>query len=322
MTGVLVADKPAGWSSHDVVRRVKRLLGAAKVGHLGTLDPAATGVLPLVINRATRFASWLERGEKEYAVEMTLGAETETYDSEGPIIRESDPGEITAGDLERVLSGFRGTISQVPPMFSAVKRKGRPLYKLARKGITIERPPRDVEIFALEMTSIDMPVVSFTLRCGRGTYVRSLCHDAGKMLGCGAYMSALRRIQSGAFHISEAIDPAALEKEALEGAIIPLGEALLRAVEVFRDVSLDDRALRIEGAEEDIIVSDVMDLAIGTRVILPTDKGFFPFKDEGEMIRFTLNGLNLALASHIRGQLCKIKWVFEGPCNNEARKVL
>ncbi len=320
MNGVFVADKPSGWSSHDVVKKVKRVLGAAKVGHLGTLDPAATGVLPLVINRATKFAPWLEKGEKEYAVEMTLGAETETYDSEGCIIRESDTASITADDIESALARFKGRISQVPPMFSAVKRGGRPLYKLARKGLTVERAPRDVEVFAIEMTRLNMPVVSFTVRCGRGTYIRSICHDVGQVLGCGAYMSGLRRTQSGAFHISEALDPAALERDALEGAVIPLEEALLRTVDVFRGVSLDGRAVQIEGTDDYITLSDEMDLSIGMRLILAPDKGFCAFQDKGEMIRLTLNGVNLALAVHISGQLCKIKWVFEDPSESRRRK--
>lgn len=321
MNGVLVVDKPPGMTSHDVVARVKQRLEAAKVGHLGTLDPAATGVLPLVINRATKFARWLEMGSKEYAAEMTLGVETDSYDSEGKVISEAPTHGITARDIKRVFSGLKGRILQVPPMFSAVKISGRPLYKLARKGRTVERPAREVEIFSLEITGFTLPVVSFTVSCARGTYVRSICHDAGQALGCGAYMSKLRRLKSGAFQLGEAIDAAADKAEML-GALIPLEEALLRSVSSLRAVSLDGRALFIDGAGEEITISGGIDLATGMRLVFSQDKGFPPFLEDGEMIRLTLAGRDLALAIRLAGDLCKIKWVFGGHLNGGLRRAL
>jgi len=326
VNGVLVVDKPVGVTSHGIVMRVKRLLGAVKVGHLGTLDPAATGVLPLVINRGTKFAPWLEKGQKEYAAEMTLGVETDSYDSEGAVLTKSDASGISAGDIERVFAGFRGGIKQVPPMFSSVKRSGRPLYKLARQGITVERPARDVEIFSLEVTGVSNPVVSFEVTCSRGTYIRSICHDSGRVLGCGAHMSGLRRLRSGVFHITEAVDlESGLDRAALQAAIIPLDEALLRAAEVFKAVPLGGGVV-IDGAGhvEDVVVEDCsdIDLSIGTRLRLPLERGFSPFHEEGEMIRLTFEGLNVALAKHVREDLYKVKWGFSRSSYNETCKAL
>ena len=238
LDGVLVIDKPAGCTSHDVVSRVKKKLGARKVGHLGTLDPSATGVLPLVINRATKEARRLEGGEKEYVALMTLGLETDTLDADGTVTRTGDASGVTGEDVLRVLNSFRGKIMQVPPMYSAVKRDGVPLYRLARKGVIVEREPKEVEVFDIEVLSMEgvaegLPIesgksgeaglasVSFRVVCSRGTYVRSLCSDAGALLGCGAHLAALRRIKSGPFTTSEGVSPGATRDELLR-AIIPL----------------------------------------------------------------------------------------------------
>lgn len=307
MNGVLVVDKPAGWTSHDVVARVKGRLRAAKVGHLGTLDPAVTGVLPLVINKATRFARWIEKGVKEYEGIMTLGVETDTYDAEGQVRAERDTTALTDDDIKRAFVPFRGPIKQVPPMYSAVKRSGRPLYTLARKGLVVERPARDVEIFDLEILDISMPNVSFKVSCSRGTYVRSLCHDVGQALGCGAHLGVLRRTSSGLFKISEAIDPT-LDKEYLQECIIPLDDVLLRVSPAFQAVPLE--AL---GAPE---------LAIGTRLELGACEGFSSFQEEGEMIRFTLNNADKALAQYVRDDIYKVKWIFGLPCENGAQEAV
>ncbi len=297
MNGVLVADKPAGWTSHDVVARVKGRLRAAKVGHLGTLDPAVTGVLPLVINRATRFAPWIEGGVKEYQGLMTLGVETDTYDAEGTVTREAGTGAISGDEIKRVFSSFTGKIKQVPPMYSAVKSSGRPLYRLARKGLVVDRPARDVEIFAIDILDIKMPCISFRVSCSRGTYIRSICHDIGKELGCGAHLGKLRRISSGLFHINEATDPT-LDGETLQGAIIPLDDVLKRAGSAFRAVCAE--ALLTKEFE------------VGMRFTLTSENGFLPFQEEGEMVKFTLGGADAALAKHIREDIYKIKWVFQG----------
>lgn len=225
--GVLVIDKPQGWTSHDVVQHVKRKLRAKKVGHLGTLDPLATGVLVLVLDSATKHASSLSAGVKEYVASCKLGEATDTYDSEGRIIKTGDPAGLTREDIIKALDGFRGPILQVPPMYSAIKSNGRPLYKLARKGITIEREAREVEVFDIEALNMNLPGISFRVVSSGGTYVRSICHDLGERLGCGGHLTGLRRTMSGPFRIEEAASPG-LEAEELSNRIIPLEEALKR----------------------------------------------------------------------------------------------
>ncbi len=228
MNGILIADKPAGLTSHDVVARVKKALGARKVGHLGTLDPMATGVLPLVINQATKFARFLDGGKKEYLCAMKLGEETDTYDAEGRVTASADPSFLTDDAIIKALKGFAGKIRQVPPMYSSKKINGTPLYKMARKGIVIEREAREVEIFGLEVTEISVPHVRFMVSCSKGTYVRALCNDAGRVLGCGAHLAGLRRTGCGPFSIYEAIDPASPGEE-LAKTIIPIEDAMKRA---------------------------------------------------------------------------------------------
>ncbi|MBI5810056.1 MAG: tRNA pseudouridine(55) synthase TruB [Deltaproteobacteria bacterium] len=228
MNGVLIIDKPRGWTSHDVVMKVKGALRAGKVGHLGTLDPAATGVLPLVVNGATSFAIRLGSGSKTYAARLKLGEETDTCDADGSVIRSGDYSAVTPQMVCDALMSFTGRIKQTPPMYSAVKRGGVPLYKLARKGVIMEREPKEVEIEAIDIEKVAIPFVSFTMTCSKGTYVRSLCHDAGVRLGCGAHLAELRRTACGAFRIDEAVGPSE-ESLILKGRIIPLEEALLRA---------------------------------------------------------------------------------------------
>lgn len=225
MNGVLVTDKPAGWTSHDVVAAVKRRLGARKVGHLGTLDPISTGVLPLVIDGATKCARFLDGGRKEYLAAMRLGQETDTYDREGAVISAAPFDAITEDAVKEALSAFHGRISQIPPMYSSIKKGGVPLYKLARKGVVVEREPREIEIFSIEAVSVALPVVSFRVACSKGTYVRSICHDAGRSLGCGAHLTELRRLACGPFNVDGAISPDA-PLEALKDRIIPIEEAL------------------------------------------------------------------------------------------------
>lgn len=226
--GVIVADKPMGWTSHDVVAAVKKRIGARKVGHLGTLDPLATGVLPLVIDGATRASRLLEGGRKDYIAALKLGSATDTYDSEGKVLSTGDFSRIAPEEILRALSGFIGRIRQVPPMYSSIKRAGVPLYRLARRGIVVEREARDVEVFGIEALKTDIPCLEFRVVCSRGTYVRSICNDLGAILGCGAHMTALRRVASGAFTIGESVSPEA-GKEALISSIIPIEEAIRRS---------------------------------------------------------------------------------------------
>jgi tRNA pseudouridine55 synthase len=299
MNGVIVADKPAGWTSHDVVAKVKRTLKAAKVGHLGTLDPMATGVLPLVINGATKFARFLDGGVKAYEAELRLGVETDTLDGEGRVTGSGDTDHLDDARILDAFGSFKGRISQTPPMFSSVKMKGTPLYKLARKGMVVERASKEVDIFDIEVTDISVPYVRFKVGCSRGTYIRALASDIGKLLGCGAHLSRLRRTISGEFNIDEGVSPD-LPVGSLTEALIPLESALKRAAPNFTSVEVaPDEAAR---------VTDRVGLG-GFRV-----RGFFPFLGGAEVVRFTFEGTALALAEHKgMGQqesLFNVKFVF------------
>ncbi|MBI5048268.1 MAG: tRNA pseudouridine(55) synthase TruB [Deltaproteobacteria bacterium] len=205
MTGVLVIDKPVGPTSHDIVMMVKRILSARKVGHIGTLDPIASGVLPLCINDATRLARFLENGEKEYLAVIKLGEETDTYDSAGSVVAKCDTASLNKENIAAVIDGFKGKIKQMPPMFSAVKMNGISLYKLARLGVEVERRPRDIEIYSICVNDITIPFVTVSVVCSKGTYIRSLAFDIGRKLGCGAHIVSLRRIKSGRFSLKESI---------------------------------------------------------------------------------------------------------------------
>ena len=239
--GVLVIDKPQGWTSHDVVAHVKRKLKAKKVGHLGTLDPLATGVLVLVINGATKYSSQLDTGAKEYLTVARVGEETDTYDREGKVVASSDIAAVTDGAVMSALETFSGRIRQVPPMYSAIKSGGTPLYKLARKGVTIEREAREVEVYSLDVLRVQLPVVEFKVCCSRGTYLRSICHDLGRLLGTGAHLQELRRTASGDFSVDEAVLPG-LGPEELSKRIVPLDEALERAARASRKAVSGEQA--------------------------------------------------------------------------------
>lgn len=211
MNGFIIIDKPAGITSHDVVNRVRRILGTKKVGHTGTLDPFATGVLPVAVNDGTKAIPFLDEGLKCYEALMRLGVVTDTLDMTGKVLREADCSAIDRQSLEMVLTRFTGAICQVPPMFSAIKRDGQPLYKLARQGQDVERVARQIEIKSLELLSFEPPYVGLRVNCSRGTYIRSLADDIGADLGCGAALQELRRTASGPFGISAAISLETLE---------------------------------------------------------------------------------------------------------------
>ena len=202
--GVLLVDKPAGLTSHDVVDRVRRRFGFQKVGHCGTLDPAATGLLILVLERATKLQDRLMCADKTYEGAMLLGVSTDSQDADGEVIAEKPVPPLTAEDIEAVFAKFRGDIQQVPPMVSAVKHQGTPLYKLARKGKTVEREPRLVHIYDLRVLALELPHIRFRTSCTKGTYVRTLCSDIGDQLGCGAHLCELRRSRSGKFDVKDA----------------------------------------------------------------------------------------------------------------------
>jgi tRNA pseudouridine55 synthase len=217
--GFLVVDKPAGWTSHDVVDAARRWFGTRRVGHLGTLDPQATGVLPLAIREATKLVTFVEGGLKSYVGTVRLGIETDTLDAEGQVLAEyagSLPDEAT---VVEALAGFEGDIEQIPPMFSAVKQGGVPLHRLARRGEVVERAPKKVQIHKLRVLAFDTPDVEIGVDCSAGTYVRTLAADLGERLGCGAHLSSLRRTRSGPFDLADARTAEDLEQAAKDGTV-------------------------------------------------------------------------------------------------------
>jgi tRNA pseudouridine55 synthase len=230
MNGVIVVDKPCGWTSHDVVNKMRRLAGTTKVGHLGTLDPLATGVLPLLLNRATRLAQYFTLNEKTYEGTIRFGFSTDSYDADGePTSPQVEP-VLTPESVEQALAPFRGTFQQTPPVVSAKKINGRPAHELARKKIAVEMKPVEVTVLALDVLAIEGCTVKVRVHCTAGTYIRSIAHDAGVLLGCGAHLQNLRRTQSGLFEASQSHtleDLAALASEGrLREALIPSGELL------------------------------------------------------------------------------------------------
>ena len=220
--GIIIIDKPQEWTSMDVCAKLRGVLGERRIGHAGTLDPMATGVLPVFVGRATRGVEFAERGDKEYVAGLKLGRVTDTQDTSGNTLEEH-PVCVTREQLEGVLPRFTGDILQVPPMYSAIKINGKKLYELARKGKTVERPPRPVTIHALTLegqTASD----EFTIRvrCSKGTYVRTLCHDIGAALGCGGCMSALRRTMACGYDLTQAHPlQAVVEAENPAGLLLP-----------------------------------------------------------------------------------------------------
>jgi len=210
MDGALLVDKPLGVTSNFALQKVKRLLAAKKAGHAGTLDPLASGLLIALFGEATKFAGLLLDSDKEYLATLRLGETTATGDAEGAILK-SSPVEVSAAELREVLKRFHGEIEQVPPMHSALKRDGVPLYKLARRGESVERKPRRVRILELEMLDFQKPLLEIRVRCSKGTYVRTLAEDIGAALGCGAHLAGLRRTASGQFRVDDAIAVDVLE---------------------------------------------------------------------------------------------------------------
>ena len=206
MSGLLLVNKPKEWTSHDVVNFARRRFNFKKVGHCGTLDPNATGLLVLVVGHATKASEMLAGEDKTYVTTMKLGSETSSHDGEGDIIKESPWDHITEDQVKEVINSFVGPQEQIPPMVSAVKKGGKKLYELARKGIVIERDPRPITIHSIEIGKINLPEVEFTVRCSKGTYIRTLCHDMGIKLGSSAHMSELVRTESGGFSLDNSYE--------------------------------------------------------------------------------------------------------------------
>jgi len=257
MDGAVLVDKPVGLSSNRVLQEVKKLFGARKAGHAGTLDPLASGLLVVLFGEATKLSSVLLDADKEYVASVKLGEATSTGDAEGEVVERSDVA-VGSGEIEAALERFRGDIEQVPPMYSALKRDGVPLYKLARRGETVDRPARRVRIEELELRQFQPPLVELRIRCSKGTYVRTLAEDLGRALGTCAHLAALRRTASGGLRVHDAAGLEALEalpQADRESRIVPL-ERLLGA---FPRVELDPgaearfrngQALRHEGLPE------------------------------------------------------------------------
>ncbi len=225
MNGILNINKGLGLTSFDAVRKIKKIAHTKKVGHTGTLDPEASGVLPICIGGATKFADYIMKDDKVYRATLRLGIVTDTYDKEGAVLRTS---EVTSSEEEviSVINSFTGRIKQVPPMYSALKVNGQRLYSLARQGIEIERAARDIEIFSIEIIEMDLPFVVFDVKCSKGTYIRSLCYDIGEKLGCGGAMWALVRTRSGFFDIENSVRLEDLTEENIADHLISVEKAL------------------------------------------------------------------------------------------------
>jgi tRNA pseudouridine55 synthase len=288
MNGVVVIDKPAGITSHDVVAGIRRVLGIRKIGHAGTLDPLATGVLPVCINEATKLIPFFESHRKDYLATLHLGIRTDTLDREGRIIAQQTPS-VTPEEVAAVLRTFVGEITQIPPRYSAVKFQGRPLYAWARKGIDIEPLPRTVKIFSLTIDRISLPEATFRVSCSKGTYIRSLCADAGEKLGCGACLTELRRTASGPFAEKSAIllDGLAPEhqRQMLREGLIRLTDALPGLPTIRADAALLAR------------------LKTGCQPTADAMRGYdIPFLAGEDMVKFVTDGQDLvAVAKALYG---------------------
>lgn len=226
--GVLPLDKPAGMTSNAALQAARRIYNAEKAGHGGTLDPLASGMLPILFGQATRFSAWLLDADKTYLANVQLGVTTQTADAEGAVL-ESRPVQLELKQIDQALAGFRGEIQQVPPMYSALKRDGRPLYELARRGISVERTPRRVRIARLDRLGFSGTRLDLHVTCSKGTYIRTLAEEIGSVLGCGAHLAGLRRIAAGKLDIGQAITLdalASLDDRARSGWLIP-AEVLL-----------------------------------------------------------------------------------------------
>lgn len=294
MNGILIVDKPQGVTSFDMVRKARRWCQTRRVGHAGTLDPLATGVLPIAVGWATRLVEYMMAGEKTYQATMKLGSTTDSQDSEGQILEENDWQHVDRDALNVAVSGFLGTIQQLPPMFSALKKDGQPLYKLARQGVEVERQPRSVMIESLLVDDFSPPYVTFTVRCSKGTYVRTLCHDLGQVLNCGAHMTALRRLGCGQFDVGASHAPEEIQALVDQGKTLPLLSPA--------DALADWPALTVTGKLlsklQDGVAPDMADLDVSALA-------------EGDRVRFLADGALVAVANFTPGGYGKRPGDFE-----------
>lgn len=224
LDGAVLIDKPAGPTSHDVVDAIRHQFGLRKVGHAGTLDPAATGLLILLLGRGTKLSEKLMSDDKVYAGTIQFGETTDSFDSDGHLVASLPVPPLTVEQLNEAAAGFLGDQLQTPPMVSAVKKDGVPLYKLARKGLEVERKPKLIHVYSFQFSAYEEPLGRFAVACTKGTYVRSLAHDLGQKLGCGAHLASLRRVRSGQYDVDDAItfeDALKLSRVGLEKRVIP-----------------------------------------------------------------------------------------------------
>lgn len=288
MNGILLVDKPEGWTSHDVVAKLRGVLGERRMGHSGTLDPMATGLLVVFAGRATRAVAFSENHEKCYQARLRLGMETDTQDTTGTVLH-TCPQQVTRAALETVLPRFRGEIEQIPPMYSAIKVDGKKLYEIARKGGAVERKPRKVCIHELAVAGEADGDFILNVRCSKGTYIRTLCHDIGAALGCGGVMSALRRTAVGAYRVEDAhtiAELTSLPREEAQKLLLPV----------------------------DSLFADYGALTIGSRAerLCRCGNPFPASAPDGTYRFYTETGAFLMLGCVSNGQATTIKSFFEG----------
>jgi tRNA pseudouridine55 synthase len=245
--GIIIIDKPAGITSAKVVARLKEIVGARKVGHTGTLDPFATGVMICCLNRATRLARFFLSGDKKYKAVLCLGEETDTQDRTGKTISVCKDLEFSDKEIRDVFKEFEGPVEQMPPVFSSLKHKGTPLYKLARQGKPVQKPPRQILIHYLKISDIDLPEIHFEVSCSSGTYIRTLCSDIGKRLGCGGHLKSLRRIESCGFSIDRTLNLEEVEmlskKGLLQDKIVGMADAIVGMPGYVSNKALSDKIM-------------------------------------------------------------------------------
>jgi tRNA pseudouridine55 synthase len=267
INGVIIIDKPRGPTSHDVVDHIRSVAEQRRVGHAGTLDPIATGVLLLCLGTATRIAQLLQQGRKTYRASLELGLVTDTQDISGTVLERRAVPVITTADVEAVFQRFRGEIEQVPPIFSAIKHKGTPLYRLARRGRDVYRPHRNIEVYRLELLELAPTSIAFEVECSKGTYVRTLCHDIGSALGCGATMATLRRTASAPFGESDAVPLDAIAShEDIFAHLIPIDRAIDFVPAVHVDCEAAREVLHGRPVEEDRITGDIPEVGAWVRM--------------------------------------------------------
>jgi tRNA pseudouridine55 synthase len=275
MDGVLVIDKPAGFTSHDVVAKARRILGQRQIGHTGTLDPAATGVLPLVVGKATKLARYLSAADKSYEATVVLGVGTSTLDAEGEITSTAEVSCSEAQVLD-VLNACVGEIEQVPPMYSAKKVGGKKLYELARKGEEVVREPKKIRIYGITQVQVRLPEITFHVSCSSGTYIRVLALDIGAALGVPAHLKTLRRTHAGVFDLSQSVSLQALadSPQLAETSMLGMSEALVGLPKILLPQHLADKVVRgYQLAAADVLTLDVPVFAEDTPLALVGSDG-------------------------------------------------